>query len=246
MCPSVWVKFLHLSQEMHQCNSTHTHTHTHRRAHVQTHTHTRGRAHTHTQPCAHAPQAAVTLLSLLINNAPAVGPWASPHLTQSVVPWRAPVTEPGETLAPYCSEFSRLHGLTKRKGIESEIWKCWKDDRDRLAQAVKARYRHRSLRARGLGRRASCWCPWQQLPLGEAGAPSQGEHRSTRRCGVAVPSGAGRTEPGSGGSSPPEAAWKPKCPLPGPPDHPDAHSLAFPTPPWESGHPSGNKAGRSL
>lgn len=53
---------MHLSQEMHQCNSTHTQTDGH--AGARTHT------DTHTQPCTHTPQAVVTLLSFLINNAP--------------------------------------------------------------------------------------------------------------------------------------------------------------------------------
>lgn len=55
-----------------------------------------------------------------------VVPLGMPKLTSLAIPWFDPVTEPGKALTPYCSEFSRLHGHTKRKGFESKIWNRWK------------------------------------------------------------------------------------------------------------------------
>ena len=106
--------------------------------------------HTHTQPCTHAPQAVVTLLSFLINNAP-YGSTPGDTQTSQGEPF------PGLTLLqsrgkPWLSIAQNSLGcmITPReKDLSPRFGNAGRDHRDHLAQSIKASYRHHLFRNLG-------------------------------------------------------------------------------------------------
>lgn len=123
---------------------------------------------------------------------PTVVPLGMTKPASLAIPWFDPVTQPGKVLAPYCSEFSRLHGHTKRKGFWVQDWKCWKGPWDHLAQSLRLATDIIS-KDLGLGGGSLYWFQHQQLPLGPADAPSQSKWHGEMR-GWVWTSGADCTE----------------------------------------------------
>lgn len=153
MCPSVQVKFLHLSQEMHQCNSTHTHKHGQACGCMRAHRHT----DTHTQACTHAPQAVVTSLSFLINNAPYSSTPGDAQTSQGQpFPGLTLSQSWGKSWLPIAQNSLGCVVIPREKDLSPRFGNAGTDHRDHLAQSIKASYRHRLFRNLGLERERSC------------------------------------------------------------------------------------------
>ena len=211
--------------------------------HTCRHTHT----HTHTQPCTHAPQAVVTLLSFLINNAPYGSTPGDTQTSQGEpFPGLTLLQSRGKPWLPIAQNSLGCMITPREKDLSPRFGNAGRDHRDHLAQSIKASYRHHLFRNLGWAGEES-WVGfisshlWKKQML-QANANANITAQGGEGGGCEFPE---QTAPSqtSGWSSSTETIWKSKWST----DHPDHTPLEISNLfLLESEHSSRNKVGSSL